>query len=224
MPTLRERTQSSFDEALASFANRDIVRSTVAGDLSPEQYAGVLAQIYFQTRENPQLQALATTRFSAGGRKLVGQFLGHAKSEVGHDAMAWSDIRSLGFSVDGLADSQPLPQTAGLRGFAFHQTLWGDPIAYLGYLLFLEYTPTTAGEAYRAGLQESGIPETALTFIDEHIGVDVAHNKLMEGYLDELLQSESDLSALTHAIEVTGSLYADMLEAGARAGIDPYLD
>jgi pyrroloquinoline quinone (PQQ) biosynthesis protein C len=50
-----------------------------------------------------------------------------------------------------------------------------------------------------------------MTFLNEHVTVDVAHNKLMEEYITRLVRTEADLAAVSYALRVTAELYGAML-------------
>jgi hypothetical protein len=70
-----------------------------------------------------------------------------------------------------------------------------------------------------SALKALGVPDSAMTFLQEHMTVDVAHNNLMQEYLRRLVRTESDMSAVAYGIRVTGYLYGEML-AGAVRSVD----
>ena len=183
-----------------------------AGTLTRREYAACLRQIFHHARENPQLQALATARFRGEQRELVKAFLRHAGSEIGHDQLALDDIQALGEDVTGIRDERPLPATFALLASAFHMLEHHTPVAYLGYLFQLEYTPIQVGPAFLEGLTRCGIPREAMTFLAEHATADVAHCKLMEQYCEKLIGTEEDLSAALYMQDLTAELYRRMLE------------
>jgi pyrroloquinoline quinone (PQQ) biosynthesis protein C len=126
--------------------------------------------------------------------------------------MALADLAALGEDVSEVPLTNPLPTTIALTAFPFYQVQYANPVGYLGYLHFLEHMPTAAGRSYAEGLRRAGVPDNALGFLHEHTTVDVAHNKLMEEYIQRLVRTEADLDAVCYAIEVTGDLYAIMLQ------------
>jgi len=202
----------SWNETQAQLANTSALRLAREGRLTRVQYAAVLRQIFHQARENPQIQALATVRFRGHQRAMVSTFYRHAISEVGHDQLALDDIAALGFSTEGIAEERPLASTFALTGTIFHQIEHHDVIGYLGYLFHLEYTPTQVGPAFMEMLAMSGIPREAMGFIDEHAKVDIAHCKLMERYLRELVTTQDELDAVLYMQRATAQLYARMLD------------
>lgn len=207
-----------FDETLERFEQGSAITTLTSGKASVTQYASILRQIYFQARENPQIQAYATAHFRGDQRDSVRRFLQHATAEIGHDQLARNDLEALGIDTTDLPSMNPAPSTIALTAFAYYQTAHLNPVGYLGYLFFLEFMPTSAGHRYGEQLLGAGVPKEALSFLMEHAHVDVAHNRLMEKYVDSLVVSEDDLEAVKYAVRVTGDLYARMLE---QAMFDP---
>jgi pyrroloquinoline quinone (PQQ) biosynthesis protein C len=196
----------------ASFAKSEAFAILASGRISAAQYAAVLRQIFHQTRENPQLQALVTTRFRGEQRELIKTFYRHASSEIGHDQLALADIAALGFATTDIPNERPLPATFALLATAFHTIEHHDPVAYLGYLFHLEYTPVQLGAAYMEALERAGIPRSAMTFIEEHAAVDVSHCKLIEQYCETLIRTPEQLEAVLYMQRLTAELYARMLD------------
>jgi hypothetical protein len=203
---------SEFKNVIAEFNNSAAVHRIMAGDITVEHYKGILRQIFHHTRENPQIQALATVYFRGHQRTMVKDFYRHAISEIGHDRLALNDLKVLGEDVSLIPYENPLPSTTALLSFAFYQINNLKPIGYLGYLFFLEFTPTQNGKAYMDLLNKIGVPHDAMTFLQDHAEIDIAHNKMMESYIAELVKTEDDLNSVIYAMQVTGKLYADMLQ------------
>ncbi len=171
-----------------------------------------MRQVFHQTRENPQIQALATARFRGDQRDLVRAFFYHATAEVGHDQLALDDIRAIGMSTEGIHEERPLPATFALLSSAFHMIEHHSPVAYLGYMFHLAYTPVQLGRMYMDCLERAGIPRSAMTFLDEHATVDVAHVKLIRRYLELMVKTQDDLDSIVYMTELTADLYARMME------------
>jgi len=189
------------------------------GVITTDHYAAYLRETYFYTRENPQIQAIATAWFRGPDRQTVKAFLRHAFSEVGHDALALADLKTLGRDVSFIPDEQPLPSTAALISFPFYAIQYRSPLSYLGYLFFLEFLPTTRGADIAAALAKIGVPPAAMAFLAEHQSVDVHHNRLMQDYAATMLRKPSDIAEAIYCMEVTGELYARMIQ-GAFAKAD----
>ena len=182
-------------------------------------YKAILRQIFHHARENPQIQAAVTMYFKGDDRDTVKMFFKHATSEIGHDMLALGDLERCGEDVSKIPVERPLPATTALLGFPMYQAQYKNAVGYLGYLFFLEYTPTQGGGKYMEAFRAIGAPENALTFIEEHATVDVGHCKLMEKYVEQLVQTPEDISEVCYAIRVTGNLYTRMIEE-AVASVD----
>ncbi|MEM7705658.1 MAG: iron-containing redox enzyme family protein [Pseudomonadota bacterium] len=221
--TALQAIQQQFESALAEFSQCRAIKLLQSGDMTVDDYKWVLRQIFHHARENPQIQALATVYFRGEQREAVRGFLTHAVSEIGHDKLALNDLACLGEDVSGIPTENPLPATTALIALPFYQIYNLNPVGYLGYLYFLEFTPTSVGGAYMEALAAKGVPPEAMTFLKDHVTIDVGHNKLMEGYIEKLVNTEADLSAVSYAMQVTARLYANMLDGAveqARKNID----
>jgi pyrroloquinoline quinone (PQQ) biosynthesis protein C len=215
------KIRSSFEESIAHFHASPALQALAGGRVTLEHYKAILREIYHYSKEDPQIQALATVYFRGDDRDSVKMFLKHAISEIGHDRLALADLEALGEDVADVPLTNPLPTTLGLTAFPFYQVQYANPVGYLGYLYFLEHMPTAAGRSYAEGLRRAGVPDNALGFLHEHTTVDVAHNKLMDEYIQRLVRTEADLDAVCYAIEVTGDLYALMLQGAIEDAVRP---
>ncbi len=195
------------------------LRRLANGDVSVLHYASYLRETYFYTREDPQIQAACTAYLRGPDRELVKLFLQHAISEVGHDAMALSDLAALGFDTETLPSQNPLAETTALISFPFYAMQFRSAHSYLGYLYFLEFLPTSQGSGILDSLRALGVPNGALTFLHEHNTVDVHHNKLMMRYASQMLRDDAAIDEVVYAMSTTAVLYAHML-AGAFQSVD----
>lgn len=189
-----------------------------AGDLDLPHYQGFLLETYHNTAYNPQLQAYASMYIPNNPRAIVKRFYQHAISEIGHDLLAMSDLMNLGVSKDLILKSKPLPMTTAF----FANTVWGiqrkGPAYYLGYLFHLEFSPTESGKTHIATLLKKGIPQNAVTFLEEHSTVDIGHNKFMEQYIQELITTDEQEEILREALVSAVDLHTKVLGAAFENG------
>ncbi|HZZ91257.1 MAG TPA: iron-containing redox enzyme family protein [Usitatibacter sp.] len=200
-----------FEHVMGEFNASPALRMLAEGRANLAHYKSILREIFHYSREDPQIQALAAVRFRGADREFVKMFLKHATMEIGHDRMALDDLAALGEDVSAIPSGNPLPSTMALIAFPFYQIEHRDAVGYLGYLYFLEFMPTAHGSRYGEALARLGVPAKAMTFLAEHVAVDVAHNKMMEHYLAHLVHDEEGLESVLYALEVTAQLYAQML-------------
>jgi pyrroloquinoline quinone (PQQ) biosynthesis protein C len=208
-----EALQAAFQPVREAFFRSPGIRRIQEGRIDVPHYASYLKQVFHHTRENPQLQALATVYFRGPKRDAIKRFFRHASSEIGHDQLALDDLRTLGVPTENLAFQNPLPATSALIAFPFYQINNLDPVGYLGYLYFLEFIPTGSGAAIMDALDRSGIPRAAMRFLHDHTTIDVGHNRMMEDHARTLITSERDLRSCIYAMQVTQVLYSAAIEA-----------
>jgi pyrroloquinoline quinone (PQQ) biosynthesis protein C len=218
-----KKLEERFQPVLASFLASEPMRRLSGGALTVEEYRSVLKQIFHHTRENPQLQALATVYFRGRQRDMVRMFYKHAASEIGHDQLALNDFVTLGGDATNVPYENPLPATSALLAYGFYQIYNLNPLGYLGYLYFLEFTGTKAGVGLMDSLRRIGVPDSAMTFLKDHTEIDVGHNKMMMKYAEHMLRAEADIDAVVYAMKTTGFLYSQMILSAiedARAPMD----
>jgi pyrroloquinoline quinone (PQQ) biosynthesis protein C len=211
--SIRESILNAFVSASRQFQRCSVIVKLQAGTLSIEDYKSILREVYFYTREDPQLQAAAAIAFRGRSRGLVKTFFGHAMSEIGHDQLALNDLKFLGEPTDSISKEYPLPATTAMTAFAFYTIQHRNPIGYLGYLYFLEFMPTSQGMQFATALERMGVPGQAMSFLKEHTTADIGHNRMMEQYIQRLVVDEFDASAVIYAMHATAFYYAQMLDA-----------
>lgn len=197
--------------ALKRFNQSPAMRFFIGDKFREEHYVEMLRQVYHYTKENPQLQTLAGSRFKGHQRVVIKRFYQHAISEIGHEQLALNDLLTLNVDTANIPYENPLPTTLPLTAFPIYQITYRNPVGYLGFLLFLEWMPTQSGAGYMQILSRIGIPKQAMTFLQDHATVDVLHNKLMEGYIHEMVRTEADYESVRYCIYAAAHYYSDML-------------
>jgi len=213
-----QRLVSDWNVAYAKLSKSPAMQRLEKGDLKLEHYKGYLQETYHHAGINPQIQAYCSMFLKGNPREVVAQFYKHATSEIGHDLLALNDLCALGGNREAVIHSKPLPQTLGLNAFVTHYIQFHNPIGYLGYLFHLEFMPTQKGPSYLHKLESMGIPKTALSFLEEHATVDVAHVKLMENYFKKLVDKEEIYQHVKYVMEATCELHGLMIAAAFENG------
>jgi len=219
--TKMETLRTCFDEVAWAFNTSPPMKRLAEGRFTVEHYKEYLRQLYFYTRESPQMLSLAAVYFRGSDREMVQAFLRHATEEQGHDQWALADLAALGEHVGNLPYRNPLPATLALHAFTFYQITCRNPVAHIGYVYFMGFLPTSSGTAYIQRLEALGVPRTAMSFLSDHVIVDEKHNKLMAEYAERLIHSDDDLHAVEYSVRVTGALYAAMLQAAIEQADNP---
>jgi pyrroloquinoline quinone (PQQ) biosynthesis protein C len=203
---------SAWNKNLDVLSNSTAFQLLSSGTITRRQYAAILRQVFHNVRENPQFMTLATSRFRSEQSEVIKPLMRHALAESGHEQLCLDDIKALGEDVSSIPFERPLPATFALRASIFHMIEHHEPVACLGYMFQLEYTPTQLGQKYMTALEKSGIQRDAMTFLAEHAEVDVGHCKLMEMYCEKLVRTPEQLDDVLYMQRVTAELYAQMLD------------
>lgn len=192
------------------------MRRLLEGDFTVAHYQSLLREIYFYARESPPFFAAILVHLRGAQRNYIKTMLQHASSETGHDELALADLRALGVNTDNIPNERPLPATSALISFSFYLIQYLNPVSYLGFVFHLEYLPTHFGQQIAQGFLQAGVPMSAMTFLLEHTEADVGHNLLMAEYVENLLLTERDVDDTIYAMQVTATLFGNLVEAAFR--------
>ncbi len=184
----------------------------MGGKLTSLHYKVLLREIYYNTRENPQIYSLFMAHLKGNKRNICQRVLRHAASEFGHHFLALKDLQNLGVDTTEIPRRRPLPTTEILTAFGIYHIQHSNPLAYLGYVYHLEMLPARNGNALLKVLQQMEIPENACSFIKEHAEVDSAHTHLMEKNFIEAIETQADLDAVIYGAKATCRLHGIMLQ------------
>lgn len=212
-----KRMKVVWGEAFREMSESLVMKRLADGEMTIEHYKAILKQIFHHVRENPQIQAAATMYFRGDQRESIKVFFKHATSEIGHDMLALSDYAACGGDPSKVRFEKPIPATTALVAYPLFQIQYRNPVGYLGYLFFVEFTPTEAGNDFIEKFQKIGVPDTALSFLNETATTDLAHMRLMEKYVEGIIHSEEDLDEVCYAIRVTARLYTRMIEEAVQS-------
>ena len=86
----KNEIDKAFNETIAIFMAAPVMQAIGSGALTIGGYKSILREVYHYTKENPQIQAFATTYFRGNDRETVKMFLRHAVSEIGHEYLAFT--------------------------------------------------------------------------------------------------------------------------------------
>lgn len=178
---------------------------------SKHAYAGWLAQTYYFVVNSTRLISLAGSMFASDLNPLHFRFIDHAKEERGHENLATSDLKVLGYHVGELPE---LSQTAGFHQSQYYWIFRHGPESFFGYILCLEGLCVRAGaEFYRRVVKAHG--EKAGRFLKVHSEEDIEH-------IDKALQMVESvpaerLAAINKNLAFCCDSYASILKEVALA-------
>lgn len=208
-----DKMELEWERCYARLRQGEFFRLLESKRLGPAQYRAFLAQSYHNTKENPKLMALFFAHLRTEDTALANRVLKHAAAENGHHELALADYVAAGGSADDLVGSRPLPASDALTGFMVLHIQHRNPLAFLGYLYFLETLPIHAGKTVVGALLAAGVPADAMTFLTEHAEADIVHTKWGKEYLRRFASAEADQEAVLYGLRATAELYATMLQS-----------
>jgi len=188
------------------------VQMLMAGKIEIKHYKAILREIYLYTKDTPQMLAALCAHLRGDQRESVKMMMKHAASEVGHHNLALKDLENLGEDVSMIPYRNPLPATMAVISYPYYQIQNLNPVGFLGFIQYLEFIPTVAGGGLMEQLKVIGVPENAMTFIDDHARIDIGHQKLTESYIRQCVRTRADLESVKYAVYVTAKLYGEMIE------------
>ena len=207
-----ELVKKEFDKILTELLNDPVYKKILSGDINKKFYINFIVQSGLLAGHNPQIQAYATMHFKGSQKELVKGFLKHAASECGHDQLAYNDAVTCGLTSYDVKTIKPYYETTSLTALPLYMIQFVNPVAYLGYLFYLEFLPTAIGLDVMPVLQKIGVPQDALTFIHDHATIDVGHNKLMVDYVEKLIVTEQDYTDVLYTMRTTAYLHTLMIK------------
>jgi hypothetical protein len=156
--------------------------------------------------------ALERAETLPGQDVLARYLLEHVEEELHHDATLLDDLELLGVDRSSVLDRMPSPEVAALVGRQYYWILHFHPIAFLGFVAFMEGYPPTP-ELIETLIERSGLPRAAFTTYIEHAELDPGHRDRLDRLLDSLPLDEPHEAALGVSAIATAITAARSLEA-----------
>ena len=168
-------------------------------------YAQWLAQTYHMVNHSTRLVALAGGLTPLDRNELHARFVDHSKEERGHQLIAISDLKALGFRIEELPR---LAQSAAMYQIQYYWIQHQGPVSFFGYSLALECLAAAFGpEVYRRTSTAHGAKSTV--FLKVHSEDDVEHTDRAFKLLATLSETEAKL--VVENLEISSELYRGML-------------
>lgn len=168
-------------------------------------YAEWLAQTYSMVSHSTRLVALASGYTSLEDSKLHERFLEHAKEERGHQWMALSDLKNLGYALSDFSSIYP---TESIYQIQYYWIQHKGAASLLGYILVLETLASHLGiEVYHKVRSAHG--EKASVFLECHAEEDPEHLEKAYQIVEQL--SKKEILLIEQNLSLSANLYRAML-------------
>jgi len=141
-------------------------------------FAMYMTQVYHYAYHTSRNLGLAGANLANKNLKLMHHFFEHAMGEVGHEKMAYKDLKALGVPFNSNDEMPPaLPATEVLIGYVKFLSLSEKPYRSLGYHYWIEQ-PYNYILPFMQALQHSmGLEKEQMSFYLQHVKIDQKHGK-----------------------------------------------
>lgn len=170
-----------------------------------QAYAAWLAQTYYMVNHSTRLVALAGAYADLSRNDLHARFVDHSKEERGHQLIAISDIKNLGYTLE---DFPCLYPSASMYQVQYYWIQFKGASSFFGYTMALETLAAEYGqELYRRVSTAHG--EKCSKFLKCHAEDDVDHISKAFEQMKKLTAPEQAL--VKENLELSANIYRAML-------------
>lgn len=184
---------------------------------NPRFYAEYLAQSYYYVFHSCKMLAMCAGLTSKDQADLYRRSIAHIKEEAGHEVLALTDLKRLGFRIedfpeDGITRALYEPQ---------YYKILKQPTALLGYILALEYICFLKYSELHKLLSKS-YEDKCLNFVRVHAEEDPDHVEKAVEQISKL--SASELEAVRLNFEQTCDMFLTFLKRCESRATPHFLD
>jgi len=155
--------------------------------------------------------------------ELAGYLDEHVAEEDGHDEDLLADLESLGHDRQTVLGRMPSPAVAALVGSQYYWIRHHHPIAFLGYVAFMEGYPPTP-ELIETLAERSGHSPDAFRTFARHGDLDPGHRDHLDETLDALPLTRDHEAVMAISATTTSALAAGAIEEVLRRPADRGLE
>jgi pyrroloquinoline quinone (PQQ) biosynthesis protein C len=203
---LQRRTADERDRLLGI----PVIRASLAGGVTLEQYLAFLGQAYHHVKHTVPLLMACGARLPesrAWLRPAIGSYI---TEETGHEEWILNDIAAAGGDAGAARASEPGPAAEFLVAYAYDYVARSNPVGFFGMVYVLEGTSQAIATRAARSLRESlGLPPEAFTYLASHGALDQEHLRFFAGLMDRL-EAGADREAVVHVARRVFRLYGDV--------------
>src|SRR5687767_10726007 len=174
--------ESAMEESLGQrLATNPFVKELTAGSRDTRLIALYLIEVYHFTRHNPVNQAIVIRNCLDSGIELKKRLhymkfcLNHALEELGHEYMAFHDLKSFGLEIEESDLPKPLPETQAFIAYLYSAASSGNPLQRLGYSYWAENCYKVFEPLAQVAISRMGLEPKNLSFFIQHGKIDESH-------------------------------------------------
>ena len=187
-----------------------VIRASLAGGVTLEQYLAFLGQAYHHVKHTVPLLMACGARLPATHDWLRAAIGSYIAEETGHEEWILNDIAAAGGDASAVRSSEPGRAAELLVAYAYDYVARRNPVGFFGMVHVLEGTSQAiaahAAQSMRASL---GLPPEAFTYLTSHGTLDQDHVRIFASLMDRL-EAASDREAVVHVARRVFQLYGDV--------------
>lgn len=165
-----------------------------------------MTQVYHYAVHTPRHQALVGVNRNNTNVKYMQYCFEHALEETGHELMALSDLRSLGFDIDATNMPGQLTSTNLLISFLYQEAQSAFPIQHLGYGFWSENACPFITEFMDSLMVSMGLKKGQMTFYSNHVTIDEGHANEVRKIVQHVVKTDEDWEGLKRVAKVSFDL------------------
>lgn len=171
---------------------------------SREAYAHWLGQSYYLVRHTTRFASYTASRIDFENEPLHKHLLKHLREEVGHEMLAYNDLKKMGFKIDDV------PRTMHADLMIQTQYFWigVSPFAHFGFIWVLESLASYRGAKVMKRIEKVH-GDQCYSFWDVHTEVDASHAAEIYEVVKNFDPTEYD--HVVETVKQTVYLYSHML-------------
>ncbi|MGZ8254071.1 MAG: TenA family transcriptional regulator [Burkholderiaceae bacterium] len=212
-----EVLQQKTEAARAGLFALPVIRDSLAGRVTREQYVAFLTEAYHHVKHTVPLLMACGSRLPESHGWLRSAIAEYIDEERGHEEWILNDIAACGGVAEAVRRGAPAPATELLVAYVYDFIARRNPIGFFGMVHVLEGTSTAlatnAAQVIRGAL---GLPPEAFTYLTSHGTLDQEHVRFFASLMDRL-EDPVDQGAVTHVANMVYDLYGDIFRSLPRA-------
>ena len=176
-------------------------------------FAMYMTQVYHYAYHTSRNLGLAGANLHNKDLKLMHHFFEHAIGEVGHEQMAYNDLKALGVQFSSDAEMPPtLPATEVMIAYVKYLSLSEKPYRSLGYHYWIEQPYDYILPFMQALKHNMGLNDEQMSFYVQHVRIDQKHGKDIQDIVAEVCKTDEQWDEIKEVAKTTLRLMFRMVQ------------
>lgn len=153
-----------------------VIRETLAGEVSLDNYIAFLTQAYHHVRHTVPLMMACGARLPSRLEWLRGAVCEYIEEEYGHEQWILNDINACGGDWEGVRDGRPGLPIELMVAYLYDLIARGNPVGLFGMVNVLEGTSIALATQAAGTIQSTlDLPDKAFSYLSSHGALDQDH-------------------------------------------------